>query len=707
MRFIDRKAKYPGRWTMKKSDGTSEVVTLIRNDEPIVEGTPMNANTLNELSGLAISIDPTLSVSGKAADAKETGDKVGKLKEDINNNLFGDVVDLADSKGNYRKSEGWKLVGDGTRLADPSSEIIGYLVSSGDFIHVELKKYTDCVCYFATDYLGDIVGNVITATINRYMTVPDGATCLMVSQKLNDTKNHVYSAYKKQDKLSQKINDTHDVLSEKDIVTFKKGANRFDSAKAHFLEGYYVLNGEYVKKDGYFITHLMDVENNRIYYKNESADGIFYDKYLNAIGHHSASTSFTTPSGCCFYRTSASNSIAYKFYVSETDNTSKFSDTMRFTEPASNAIKEIVKNSSEIKTEIHSVSSKYVNTNQSTNDAVVTFIDDDGRKEVYTRLLPIIKEKNIKYGLAIVSKYIEDSDACMTLEQLKECHNTGLIETLSHTYTMNSSLVNLTEDDLNYQFSMSKKWLADNGFENRGIVYPTNNTNELVRTVARQYFDYGMRGTYFNDKGYLDHSIIDRIAFGSFTSTNPMIADVTDNSSLKYYKACVEKAITNGEWLIFMTHIADQSTEQDKVLEELIDYIQTSNVQIVSPSEGFELKRNQVNIGDSSDKFLFIGNKNFGTNMIGYQYRLRSEITGNGIATEPVTSFVPNAVTLSYYNASSNSGYPTSAGVLETFYCKTSPDFSWQKWTACPSCKQLMRFWNNTDKKWMDFVALN
>lgn len=81
MRFIDRKAKYPGRWTMKKSDGTSEVVTLIRNDEPIVEGTPMNANTLNALGGT----DATLTISGAAADAKETGDKIGELKEELDN----------------------------------------------------------------------------------------------------------------------------------------------------------------------------------------------------------------------------------------------------------------------------------------------------------------------------------------------------------------------------------------------------------------------------------------------------------------------------------------------------------------------------------------------------------------------------------------------------------------------------------------------
>ena len=33
MVFEDRVAKYPGRWTMVKSDGTSEIVTLIRNDD--------------------------------------------------------------------------------------------------------------------------------------------------------------------------------------------------------------------------------------------------------------------------------------------------------------------------------------------------------------------------------------------------------------------------------------------------------------------------------------------------------------------------------------------------------------------------------------------------------------------------------------------------------------------------------------------------
>ena len=127
MHFVDRKAKYPGRWTMMKSDGTSEIITLIRNDEPVVEGTPMNANTLNTLSDVAgadiarekaeaaatvastakdaaelaaeeakksadkaaavVSTGPTLTVKGAPADAKATGDRINAIKIETDKTL--------------------------------------------------------------------------------------------------------------------------------------------------------------------------------------------------------------------------------------------------------------------------------------------------------------------------------------------------------------------------------------------------------------------------------------------------------------------------------------------------------------------------------------------------------------------------------------------------------------------------------------------
>lgn len=141
MHFVDRKAKYPGRWTMMKSDGISEIVTLIRNDEPVVEGTPMNADTLNTLSDVAgadiakekaeaaatvastakdaaelaansatasrdaaassaeeakksadkaaavVTTDPTLTVKGAPADAKATGDRIKAIKIETDKTL--------------------------------------------------------------------------------------------------------------------------------------------------------------------------------------------------------------------------------------------------------------------------------------------------------------------------------------------------------------------------------------------------------------------------------------------------------------------------------------------------------------------------------------------------------------------------------------------------------------------------------------------
>lgn len=147
MVFEDREAKYPGRWTMVKSDGTSEIVTLIRNDEPTKEGTPINAATLNELSTVAgainakeesvsaasrasfsainaaqsaqsasadakkaessaasaedsanraaaiVSTDETLSIKGAPADGKATGDAVkGLISVDAAKTLIADAL---------------------------------------------------------------------------------------------------------------------------------------------------------------------------------------------------------------------------------------------------------------------------------------------------------------------------------------------------------------------------------------------------------------------------------------------------------------------------------------------------------------------------------------------------------------------------------------------------------------------------------------
>ena len=78
MVFEDRVAKYPGRWTMVKSDGTSEIVTLVRNDEPTKEGTPINAATLNELSTVAGAINAKEEAVSAASTAQTAATSANK-----------------------------------------------------------------------------------------------------------------------------------------------------------------------------------------------------------------------------------------------------------------------------------------------------------------------------------------------------------------------------------------------------------------------------------------------------------------------------------------------------------------------------------------------------------------------------------------------------------------------------------------------------
>lgn len=116
MVFEDRVSKYPSRWTMTKSDGTSEIVTLVRNDEPIKEGTPINASTLNELSTVAGAINAKeeavtaakTATSERAKAEQAATNAANEVKADLkeySDNAASSAAAAATSEGNAKKSE--------------------------------------------------------------------------------------------------------------------------------------------------------------------------------------------------------------------------------------------------------------------------------------------------------------------------------------------------------------------------------------------------------------------------------------------------------------------------------------------------------------------------------------------------------------------------------------------------------------------------
>ena len=129
MVFEDRVAKYPGRWTMVKSDGTSEIVTLIRNDEPTKEGTPLNASTLNELSTVAGALNAAeeakesaaqSSASEKAAAASQTAAKASETESA--KNLQGTKEYFEQVRTITIGAQGWYATPEALKTAVPVGE---------------------------------------------------------------------------------------------------------------------------------------------------------------------------------------------------------------------------------------------------------------------------------------------------------------------------------------------------------------------------------------------------------------------------------------------------------------------------------------------------------------------------------------------------------------------------------------------------------
>lgn len=97
MVFEDRVSKYPGRWTMTKSDGTSEIVTLVRNDEPVKEGTPINAETLNTLSTVAGAINAKDEAVAAAKSATSERAKAEQAATNAANEVKADLKEYSDN----------------------------------------------------------------------------------------------------------------------------------------------------------------------------------------------------------------------------------------------------------------------------------------------------------------------------------------------------------------------------------------------------------------------------------------------------------------------------------------------------------------------------------------------------------------------------------------------------------------------------------
>jgi len=216
----------------------------------------------------------------------------------------------------------------------------------------------------------------------------------------------------------------------------------------------------------------------------------------------------------------------------------------------------------------------------SKGNGFVTFLDDDGSKEVYTRLKPLFESRGEKFTSCVITGLL-DNDGYMTWDDVVDLHSNGF-DIQSHAVT-NRNFTTITEKEQLDEMINSKLHLIEHGINPKYIIYPQGGyTNFTLKNVLKYYQGACAGTTSTGVSPPLTITRVPRIGLGSWQQTRRM----------KQLKTICLNAKKQGRWLIFMTHIYEPSAQVPvegnyESIEMMLDFCIANNIEIVTLDEGF------------------------------------------------------------------------------------------------------------------------
>ncbi|MFC5531543.1 polysaccharide deacetylase family protein [Cohnella yongneupensis] len=213
---------------------------------------------------------------------------------------------------------------------------------------------------------------------------------------------------------------------------------------------------------------------------------------------------------------------------------------------------------------------------------MVTFISDDGKHEDWTVLKPAFENAGAPCVIAVTSGLI-GSPGYMNDEQIGFLQNSLGWEVTSH-LDSHVALTELSEQEIDRQFRVSKDKLQALGYRVTSVVYPYGANNAVVREIARKYYQSGFQSVGGINAKRVKRYHINRVAIGSYFD----FGNDVDTGSFTYYKARVDEALHSRAWLVFMIHPAasEHDDKQQQALIETLDYIRSRKIPIVTVEQG-------------------------------------------------------------------------------------------------------------------------
>lgn len=217
---------------------------------------------------------------------------------------------------------------------------------------------------------------------------------------------------------------------------------------------------------------------------------------------------------------------------------------------------------------------------------IVTFVNDDGWQDDYNKLVAISEKHQVPFVSALFNG-----------STMKEWHELYLQNELGWEFAShprNTALAELaTEEDIENAMIETNEYLTNRGLYYHNIVYPYGSNDERVRRIAKKYY----RCACTTDANGLNKDVV-----SSFTLHRYPIGygGTDETNTLENLKAKVDEAVANNSWLIFMLHpqMAAHTDAITQMIDDLITYIKSINVDILTLNEGYNIFGNALECGD-------------------------------------------------------------------------------------------------------------
>lgn len=326
----------------------------------------------------------------------------------------------------------------------------------------------------------------------------------------------------------------------------------------------------------------------------------------------------------------------------------------------------------------------------------VSFVFDDGYTADYTTILPITQAKGIPLSIAMITSKIGVSQF-LTSSQLLELQNVYGWEIMSHTHN-HVDVTTLTENDIEYEFAISKKILLDLGLNCENFVYPIGKYNSLAMKLASKYFRSSLSSDGYSNNVPVDNQIP--------LNTHRVKRAFLDTDTLEQLKARIDNM--KNTWVIIYSHSDAMSAANIQKFQDIIDYVKTKpGVEINTVSKVFDKYENKIEINNGQNS----GNAfRVGANNHLYVDNVASEYLGMylGITNSTPLSFFPRyKISIASLTSVDASGIPYGTGIGTLITVRTHEEDAVHYQEFYPYTNDLVarRMWDKTNGVWKSWVT--